>query len=117
LEVYATTLHDFGAQTHTIFGFIDCTIQQMCRPVENQGLVNTGYKKYHGMKFQAVATPDRLITYLAGLSSTPQNDSGVLKENGLLGLMERHVIQKHSQEGDPPILSTVQGFSLWLCLC
>jgi hypothetical protein len=102
LKGYAAALHRFGAPTHTVCGFIDCTIQRTCRPVEHEGLVYTGYKKFHGMKFQAVVTPNGLIAHLAGPYRAPQNDSGVLRESGLLDSMERYAIQESSQEGDPP---------------
>jgi hypothetical protein len=101
LQVYACKLHGFGAPTQSIFGFIDCTIRQTCRPVRQQELY-TGYKKFHGMKFQAVVTPDGLIAHLDGPYRAPQNDSGVLNGSGLLSHIEEHAIQPGLNEGDPP---------------
>ncbi|KAF8484362.1 hypothetical protein JB92DRAFT_2575873, partial [Gautieria morchelliformis] len=54
LRMYADALHAFSTPTHSVFGFIDCTIRQTCRPGTNQDLVYTGYKKCHGMKFQGI---------------------------------------------------------------
>ena len=101
LQVYARALHNFGAPTQSIFGFIDCTIHQTCRPVRQQELAYTGYKKFYGMKFQGVVTPDGLFTHLDGPYRAPQNDSGVLNESGLLAHIE-NTIQPGSNEGDPP---------------
>ena len=61
----------------------------------------TGYKKFHGMKFQGVVTPDGLFTHLDGPYRAPQNDSGVLNESGLL-VHIKNTIQPGSNEGDLP---------------
>jgi hypothetical protein len=102
LRTYADALHTFGAPTCSVFGFLDCTIRQMCHPGEFQELVYTGYKKYHGMKFQGVAVPSGLIAHLAGPYHAPQKDSGVLNDSALMDLIAMRVIQPRSQEGDPP---------------
>ncbi len=62
----------------------------------------TGYKKFHGMKFQAVTVPNGMIAHLDGPYRAPQNDAGVLSESGLLGCMHAHATQPGSVEGDPP---------------
>ena len=66
----------------------------------SETLLYTGYKKCHGMKFQAVTVPDGMITHLAGPYRTPQNDAGVLVESHLK-LMCKHAIQPGLAEGDP----------------
>ena len=102
LRVYANALRDFGAPCETVFGFIDCTIRQTCRPGEFQELVYTGYKKCHGMKFQAVVIPNGLVAHLSGPFRAPQNDMGVLRESRLLERLERYAIQPGSSPNDPP---------------
>ena len=49
-----------------VCGFIDGTMHATCHPQENQELYYSGYKKCHVVKYQAVSTPDGLITHLAG---------------------------------------------------
>jgi hypothetical protein len=49
-----------------IWGFIDGTMGAICRPMENQKLYYTGYKRLHAVKYQAILTPDGLISSLAG---------------------------------------------------
>jgi hypothetical protein len=44
LQSYANTLYAFGAPSHSISMFLDCTIRKMCHPGEFQELVYTGYK-------------------------------------------------------------------------
>ena len=84
LHKYADTLTDFGAPTSSVSLFIDCTIRQMCRPGVFQGLVYTGYKKYHGMKFQGLVAPNGLLVHLDGPYRAPQNHVGILAESKLL---------------------------------
>jgi hypothetical protein len=45
--------------------FIDGTMRAICRPMENQKLYYTGYKRLHTVKYQAILTPDGLISSLA----------------------------------------------------
>ena len=102
LQKYANALQDFGAPTRSIFGFLDCTIQQTCCPGDSEELVYTGYKKFHGMKFQGVVVPNGLLAHLEGPFRTLQNDSGVLKESNLLSNIEEYAIQLGSEPSDPP---------------
>lgn len=110
LQEYAQTLRDFGAPCDTVFGFIDCTIRSTCRPIRSQELVYTGYKKRHGMKFQAVTIPNGLIAHLSGPYRAPQNDSGVLNESKLLDTLRQHAIQPGSYPGDPAHLRYFQVY-------
>ena len=87
--------------THSVVGFLDCTIHLTCQPSVSETLLYTGYKKCHGMKFQAIVVPDGMITHLAGPYRAPQNNAGVLVESCLLELMREHAIQPGSAEGDP----------------
>jgi len=67
-----------------------------------QELVYTGYKKYHGMKFQGFIVPNSLLIHLNGPYCPPQNNVGILAESKLLITLEQHVIQPGSDEGDLP---------------
>ena len=102
LRIYAHALNRHGAPSQTVFGFLDCTIRRTCRPSEHQGLVYTGYKKHHGMKFQGVALPNGLLAHLSGPFRAPQNDAGVLGESDLVTSLAMYAIQPGSREGDIP---------------
>ncbi|KAF8582037.1 hypothetical protein K439DRAFT_1618613 [Ramaria rubella] len=102
LQTYADSFHAFGAPSHSLFGFIGCTIWQTCRPGMFQELAYTGYKKHHEMKFQGIVTPNGLMVHLAGPFCAPQNDCGVLHESKLVDKLPQHAIQLGSQEGDAP---------------
>jgi len=49
-----------------VWGFVDGTIQKICRPTEDQRLCYSGHKRIHGFKFQSIVTPDGLISSMSG---------------------------------------------------
>ena len=102
LTQYAATLHTHGMPTRSVVGFLDCTIHLTCQLSMSKTFMYMGYKKCHGMKFQGIVVPNRMITHLAGLYHAPQNNAGVLAESHLLKLMHKHMIQPGLAEGDPP---------------
>ena len=59
-------------------------------PGNNQRAVYNGHKRVHAIKFQSGATPDGLVSLLAGPYKGKRHDSGMLRESGLLPLPERH---------------------------
>lgn len=66
-----------------IWGFIDGTMRAICRPKENQRLFYSGYKKCHAIKFQAVTTPDGLMSHLAGPWEGRVGDYRMYLDSGL----------------------------------
>ncbi|RPB05834.1 hypothetical protein L873DRAFT_1825095 [Choiromyces venosus 120613-1] len=52
-----------------IWRFIDGMIHMICRLTLHQRYYYSGYKKSHGFKFQAVITPDGIISCFAGLEN------------------------------------------------
>jgi hypothetical protein len=79
-----------------IFGFIDCTIDKVCRPrsgpdgnyvgaprkefeQEFQRAIYTGYKKFHGIKFETLQLPNG-ISMLYGPTSARIHDTGGVLE-------------------------------------
>jgi len=53
-----------GIQTD-IFAFVDGTTRRIARPIRNQRAVFSGHKKIHCLKYQAISTPDGLISSLS----------------------------------------------------
>ncbi|KZZ91610.1 hypothetical protein AAP_03316 [Ascosphaera apis ARSEF 7405] len=49
-----------------VWGFIDGTTQKIARPKVDQRSYYSGHKRYHCYKYQAVVTPDGLVSSLAG---------------------------------------------------
>lgn len=58
-------------------------MRAICRPMQNQRLYYSGYKKCHAIKFQAVTTPDGLISHLAGPCPGSKGDWGMYMSSGL----------------------------------
>lgn len=63
-----------GMETGRVWGFIDGTFRPTCRPTTNQQWHYSGHKKRHGFKFQAIVTPDGLVSSLQGPYRAPNND-------------------------------------------
>jgi hypothetical protein len=99
---YADAAHKRGSPLKTIWGFIDCTIRQTCRPKIGQEAVYSGYSKSHGLKYQAVMVACGMIAHLSGPWEARQNDGTCLDESGILEWCALHAIQPGSKHGDPP---------------
>jgi len=67
-----------------IWGFVDGTFRGFCRPTgqEDQQYVYSGHKKAHGLQWQAIVTPDGLISSLIGPYRGAENDWEMWKDSG-----------------------------------
>jgi hypothetical protein len=54
LQTYADAIYQSGAPLSGVWGFIDCTIHQICFPTEFQYQAYNGHKRFHALKFQAM---------------------------------------------------------------
>ena len=70
-----------------IWGFVDGTLKVICRPGQEQRQFYTGYKKAHAIKWQAIKTPDGLISSLAGPFEGRLGDWLVWQQSGLEGIL------------------------------
>jgi len=70
-----------------IWGFIDGTVQRMCKPICSQNLVHTKCKKCHGLKFQSIVVPDGHIACLCGPFVAKRHDARMLRESGLMDIL------------------------------
>ena len=95
-------LHEFVEATKRvgrvegIWGFIDGTFRGHCRPGDNrdQQIVYSGHKRAYGINWQAIATPDRLISSLVGPYAGANNDWSMWKRSGYEEEIRR-VIGRH----------------------
>lgn len=69
--------------TPGIWGFIDGTFREICRPTKDQRTFYSGYKKTHGFKFQALVTPDGLLGSLMGPFEGKINDNNMYTQSRL----------------------------------
>lgn len=102
LQEYADALHDFGAPVDSVWGFLDCTIRQMCRPIWWQGATYNGHKKFHALKFQAVMLVNGIIGHLYGPVEGRRNDNFLLVESGLLEWCRSFAIRPGIPDDVPP---------------
>jgi hypothetical protein len=95
LLAYCAAIQRNGSPYFFVFGFIDGTVYQISCPSGDpvwQHSVYSGYKRYHGFKWQGVNTPDRLIQFLHGSFTARSHDVTILKQSGLLRVL-RHRFQ------------------------
>ncbi|KAG8723652.1 hypothetical protein FRC09_002314 [Ceratobasidium sp. 395] len=105
LERYAACIAAAGSPLPDIWGFIDCTINRICRPTKNQDIVYNGYKKDHAIKYQAVVTPDGLMCPVDGPAEGRRADGGILEMSELLETCVSHAAGVDGRQlfvyGDP----------------
>jgi hypothetical protein len=66
-----------------VWGFLDGTLKGICRPGINQEVTYSGHKRKHGLKYQALSTPNGLIAHCYGPVEGRRHDSGMYQESGL----------------------------------
>ena len=81
LKIYADAITEFGGQGK-LWGFIDGTFRGFCRPAYGQRDYYSGHKKAHGIKWQAIVTPDGIAS-IAGPFLGKDNDSTMVGTSGL----------------------------------
>ncbi len=70
------------------WGFIDGTLLKTCRPSVGQRAVYNGHKKQHGLKYQAVTTPDGLIVSLSEAFAGRAHDMTMFHESEMNNLLD-----------------------------
>lgn len=102
---YADAVERKG-EVNGIWGFINWTLRAICIPDKHQELYYSGYKKCHGVKYQAVLTPDGLVSHLTGPYTGKESDWIAYKNSGIVTwLRELHEPQPDANQlyiyGDP----------------
>jgi hypothetical protein len=82
LQQFAKAVRSAGCG-YGVWGFIDGTFNAFCRPKETQKKYYSGHKKEHGSKWQAIVTPDGLISSLFGPFLGAVNDATMVALTGL----------------------------------
>ncbi|OAX77001.1 hypothetical protein ACJ72_08705 [Emergomyces africanus] len=88
IQLYAKNLRHH-CPGESIWGFIDGTFKRTCRPQDRQQFHYSGYKKSHGFKFQAITTPDGLISHISGPWPARINDLTMVRQSGLNRRLKR----------------------------
>lgn len=74
-----------------IWGFIDGHFQAFARPGMNQRWFYSGHAKVHGLKYQAIITPDGMIYSLYGPYEGKKNDWSIWIESGAIPRLRRMI--------------------------
>jgi hypothetical protein len=102
LARYAAAIHRSGSPIATIWGFIDCTIRQICRPSWRQCVVYNGHKKFHALKYQAVMLANGMIAHLFGPWEGRNADTKLLAESLLLDKCRQYAVCPGTNEQTLP---------------
>ena len=65
-ELYAEKVTAKGAAINNIWGFVDGTLQHVCRPGQDQREYFSGHKQKHALKFQHIMLPNGLVAHSFG---------------------------------------------------
>jgi DDE superfamily endonuclease len=91
----------------SVWGFIDRTICPICRPSTlNQRLWYTGYKKLYRFKFQAISTPNSLISSLSSPTTAVNGDWAMWHESRLEDILYK-VFDGIEEDKEPLIYSNL----------
>lgn len=93
LFYYASKIAAAGYGDHQIFGFVDGSFFQFCRPVNDQRRYCSGYYKGHGLKFQAIMTPDGMVN-LSDFFPAPIGDADIWHQDDAYYKIDNMMLQK-----------------------
>lgn len=88
LATFASAISRRGSPLPNVWGFLDGTCREICRPSRLQRLVFSGHKRRHVLKFQSVVTPDGMIAHLGGPVEGRRTDSFMLHKTKLLEVIQ-----------------------------
>lgn len=113
LSRYAYSIYKRGITGLSIWGWIDGTFIETCRPEVDQEYYYSGHKKAHGFKYQGIATPDGLISSLMGPFLGKDGDWRMVMDSELPNRLKA-LNQEHEEDGmlyvyGDPAYSAVYG--------
>ena len=111
LSQYCAKTQERGEPSGLVWGFIDGTHKQTCRPrpeSADQEIFYSGHKHMHSVQFLSVATPDGLISCLEGPYEGRKGDWGMWKD----GLQELVLEKAWDDDGDRVYLFGDRAFYL-----
>lgn len=101
-DVFAAAISRRGAPMPNVWGFIDGTARQICRPTENQADYYSGHKRFHCLKYQSVVTPNGLITNMYGPIEGRRHDGYMLGQSNLVEQLAANPrLSNYCVYGDP----------------
>ena len=83
-EEMANVISRKGCPMRNVWAFIDGTLMQICYPKYHQEVLFSGHKRYHGVKYQTVMAPNRMIVHVYSPYPRRRHDLGLLEDSNLL---------------------------------
>ncbi|PIA16161.1 hypothetical protein COEREDRAFT_43082, partial [Coemansia reversa NRRL 1564] len=80
-----------------IIRFVDGKFVATLRPTDQQEVYYSGYKKRHGILFQAITTLDGMIAYLSPAYPGSSNDAGQARSLDLYGRLQAQLKYNNNQ--------------------
>lgn len=90
-------------------GFMNGTFREVCRPIRNQEALYSGEHKAHGLRFQAITTPDGLQRVVLGPFAGRMNDNMMVAESQIMEKLMMH--QKHLNLTEYFVLYSDSGYA------
>jgi hypothetical protein len=81
-----------------VWGIIVGTFMKTCRPSFFQKLLYSGYKWYHGIKFQSIVTPDGLVACMYRPIAGNWHDSFMLARSRLMARLRVFMPEPRNHE-------------------
>lgn len=84
MDVYSKAIQNVGG-VEGIWGFVDGTFRPHMRPIrqDDQRVVFSGHKRLHGINYQAIVTPDGIVSSLTGPWPGSVSDWTMWKRSGV----------------------------------
>jgi len=98
LAMYSVAIKEKNTPLDTCWGFVDCTLRPIARPIYGQESVYNGWKRIHCLKYQAIIAPDGIISHLYGPVEGRIHDSAVWTESGMSDILNAHA---YTPDGSP----------------
>ncbi len=111
-ELYTEKVADKGAPVRNIWGFIDGTLQHVCRPGADQREFFSGHKRKHGLKFQHIMLPNGIVCHSYGPFPGRRHDALLYGVSGV----DAQLSQIRSRNGEQLAIYGDQAYPLhpWL---
>lgn len=91
LRIFNDAIVSKGSCYEDVVGFIDGTLNAICRPGEYQESVYNGHVRQHGLKYQAIVCPDGITVSLCGPFAGAIHDQNMLDSSDILNEMKEQL--------------------------
>lgn len=109
LSQYAQAVQRAGSPLSNCCGFLDGTMREVARPVQNQRILFNGWKRHHALKFHSLITPDGMHIHVYGPVEGRRHDETIFQSSGLQNLLSKYL---WSPNGKPLVIYADSAYGL-----